>query len=237
MDKKALSASATQQIVPIADIRDNLVVLQNGELRAVLKVSGINFTLYANREKEQVLYAFQTFLNALEFPVQILIQSRPVNLDPYLEKLETLAPQQPTEALRIETYEYINFIQQLGRLGNLMDKSFYVIVGYAPVPTHPKSIWQKLSFQISGPPKEIVLRHYQEAKQKLFERTRIAASGLAGMGLEVAQLTNPELIELFFSCYNPGAQVRNGEALEELESVWTSLKKQDNETDRQTKTS
>jgi len=225
MAKKTPSALATQQIIPIADIRDNLVVLQNGELRAVLKVSGVNFDLYANREKEQVLYAFQTFLNALDFPIQILVQSRPVNLDPYLEKLKTLAPQQPTDALRIETYEYINFIQQLGRLGTLMDKSFYVIIGYAPIPIHPKTIWQKLSFQISGPPQEIVLRRYKEAKRKLFERTKVVASGLAGIGLQVAQLTNPELIELFFSCYNPGAQVRNGEALEELESIWTSLKK------------
>ncbi|MCD6194684.1 hypothetical protein J7K05_00555 [bacterium] len=230
MVKKTPSALATQQIIPIADIRDNLVVLQNGELRAVLKVSGINFDLYANREKEQILYAFQTFLNALDFPIQILIQSRPVNLDPYLEKLKTLAPQQPTDALRIETYEYINFIQQLGRLGTLMDKSFYVIIGYAPIPIHPKSIWQKLSFQISGPPQEIVLRRYKEAKRKLFERTKVAASGLAGIGLQVAQLTNPELIELFFSCYNPGAQVRNGEALEDLESIWTSLKKNNEKT-------
>jgi len=230
MVKKTPSALATQQIIPIADIRDNLVVLQNGELRAVLKVSGINFDLYANREKEQILYAFQTFLNALDFPIQILVQSRPVNLDPYLEKLKTLAPQQPTDALRIETYEYINFIQQLGRLGTLMDKSFYVIIGYAPIPIHPKSIWQKLSFQISGPPQEIVLRRYKEAKRKLFERTKVAASGLAGIGLQVAQLTNPELIELFFSCYNPGAQVRNGEALEDLESIWTSLKKNNEKT-------
>ncbi len=224
MAQKTHTASPTQEIIPIADIRDNLVVLKNGELRTVLKVSGVNFDLLSNREREQTLYAFQTFLNALDFPIQIVVQSRPVNLEPYIEKLKKLAPEQPTEALRVETFEYISFIQQLGRMGTLMDKSFYVIVSYAPIPVHPKGIWQKLVSIFSGPPKEVILRRYQEAKRKLMERTRVVATGLAGMGLEVAQLTDPELVELFFSCYNPGSQVKNGEALEELESLWTTLK-------------
>jgi len=221
MPKTNEQLKATQEIISIADIRDNLVVLENGELRAVLKVSGINFNLYSTRERERVLYAFQTFLNGLDFPIQILVQSRSVNLNAYLEKLKDASLKQPTEALRLETYEYINFIQQLARLGTIMDKSFYVIVSFSPVPTAPKGILEKLTSIFFKPKKEVILTEFEKSKKKLLEKTQIIASTLAGIGLEAIQLTSPELIELFFSSYNPGTQVKNGEALEQLQSLWT----------------
>ncbi|MCD6421854.1 hypothetical protein J7L13_00690 [bacterium] len=221
--KSLSSLPSTQQFLPIADIRDDLIVLTSGELKAVLRVSGVNFDLLSRKEQEQVLYAFQTFLNSLEFPVQILIQSRPVNLEPYLQHLQEVALHQPTEALKIETYEYISFIKQLGRLGTLMDKSFYVIVGYSPVPITPKGFLEKIRFAFFGPPKEIVLRHYRRARRKLLDRVRVVVGGLAGMGLEVAQLKTPELLELLFYCYNPGSRIKSGEALESIENLFTSL--------------
>ena len=105
MPKTNEQLKATQEIISIADIRDNLVVLENGELRAVLKVSGINFNLYSTRERERVLYAFQTFLNGLDFPIQILVQSRSVNLNAYLEKLKDPRWQKK----RLEIFERDNF--------------------------------------------------------------------------------------------------------------------------------
>ncbi|MDD3774173.1 MAG: hypothetical protein PHW50_02760 [Patescibacteria group bacterium] len=213
---------ATQQIVGIADIRDNLMVTNNGELRAVLKVSGVNFDLYEKRDQEQTIYAFQTFLNSLNFPIQILVQSRPVNLEPYLQKLKDLGLKQPTEALRIETYEYMEFIEQLSRLGTIMDKHFYVVISYSSTPITPKGALQKLQFAFSGTPKEIVLQHFEETKKKIIERVQVVAGGLGGAGLEAIQLSTPELIELMFSCYNPNSPVYNGALLEQYEHLFTT---------------
>lgn len=213
---------ATQQIVGVADIRDNLMVMNNGELRAVLKVSGVNFDLYDRKDQEQTIYAFQTFLNSLDFPLQILVQSRPVNLEPYLKKLKDLSLGQPTEALRIETYEYMEFIEQLARLGTIMDKHFYVIISYAATPINPKGALQKLQFIFRNVPKDIILEHFEEAKKKILERVQVIARGLAGAGLEAIQLSSPELIELIFSCYNVGSPVYNGALLEQYQHLFTT---------------
>jgi len=212
----------TQDIVSVVDIRDNIVITNKGEFRTVLKLSGINFDLYDLRERQQIIFAFQTFLNSLEFPIQILVQSRYVNLDSYLQKLKMQAAIQPTEDLKIETYEYINFIEELTRVGTIMDKFFYVIVGYSPVPLKPMSIFQKLLLAFQSKPKSIRISNFEEIKRKLFERTRVVAQGLSGMGLGVVQLTNPELVELFFTSYNPGAVIKSGDIAEELKHLWTT---------------
>jgi len=215
--------AATQEIISIADIRDNIVIMDNAEMKVVLKVSGVNFDLYDTRDKQQLIFAFQTFLNSLEFPLQILIQSRPVNLDPYLQKLQKLSLKQPTEALKLETYEYITFIQQLARLGTIMDKAFYVVINYSAEPITTQGLWQKLVSSFSSKPqKDIIIRNFEESKRKIFERVQVVASGLSGLGLEAIQLTDPELVELFFTCFNPGAQVKNGEVLQQLENLWTT---------------
>jgi type IV secretory pathway VirB4 component len=221
-EEKQKTILATQRIVGVADIRDNLMVMNSGDLRAVLKVSGVNFDLFDQKDQEQTIYAFQTFLNSLDFPIQILVQSRPVNLDPYLQKLKDLSLKQPTEALRVETYEYMEFIEQLSRLGTIMDKNFYVILSFSPTPTTPKGILEKLQFSFVGTPKQVILQHFEEAKKKLFERIQVVAGGLGGAGLEAIQLTTPELIELLFSCYNPNSPVYNGAILEEFEHLFTT---------------
>jgi len=223
---------ATQQIVGVADIRDNLMVMNDGELRAVLKVAGVNFDLFDQKDQEQTIYAFQTFLNSLDFPIQILVQSRPVNLDPYLQKLKDLGLKQPTEDLRIETYEYMQFIEQLSRLGTIMDKHFYVIISFSPIPVTPKGFFEKLQYSFVGQPKQVVLQHFEDSKKKLFERIQVVAGGLGGAGLEAIQLTTPELIELLFSCYNPNSPVYNGAILEEFEHLFTTTNPSPDQTEQ-----
>jgi hypothetical protein len=220
--QKQKEVLATQKLVGIADVRDDLMVMNNGEMRAVLKVSGVNFDLFDNKEQEQTIYAFQTFLNSLDFPLQILVQSRPVNLDPYLQKLKDLSLKQPTEALRVETYEYMEFIEQLSRLGTIMDKHFYAIISFTATPVTPQNALQKIGSIFFKPSKEIILQHFNEAKKKMLERVQVVAGGLGGAGLEAIQLTTPELIELMFSCYNPNSPVYNGDILEQYEHLFTT---------------
>jgi len=215
---------ATQQIINVADVRDNLLVMNDGQLRSILKVAGNNFDLYDQKQQENTIYAFQTFLNSLDFPLQILVQSRPVNLDSYLQKLKDLSLKQPTEALRVETYEYMEFIEQLSRLGTIMDKHFYAVVSFSPLPINPKSFFEKMRFSFAGTPKEIVLKNFEESKKKITERIQVVATGLSSAGLEAVQLTTPELIELLFSCYNVGSPVHNGAVLEQYEHLFTTTK-------------
>jgi len=214
--------SATQSILPIVDIKDNIVITETGEMKVVLKTNGINFDLYDDKEKQQIIFAFQTFLNSLDFPIQILIQSRPVNIDPYIQKLRELSIRQPSEALKIETYEYIRFIEDLSKLGTLMDKFFYVIINYMPPVQSPQTIWQKLASLLKPKPQIVVIHNFEKAKREIFERVKVVASNLSGLGLEVVQLTTPELIELFFSSYNPGSRLRSGEVLEEIQNLLTT---------------
>jgi type IV secretory pathway VirB4 component len=186
-------ALTTQQFLEIEDIKEGVIILKDKSLRGVLAVSSLNFELKSEEEQNAIIYQFQNFLNSLEFPIQIYIQSRRLNLTGYIEKLEELERNQKDELLKIQTRSYIDFIKKLLAQGSIMTKSFYVIV-----PFYPSLIAVK-----KGKPTVLSEEEFRRAKVQLWQRMEFVAHGLRGCGLFCTYLGTQELIELFWSIYHP----------------------------------
>jgi hypothetical protein len=200
----ANAASATQQFLGFAEIKDDIIVLKNGTLRGVLAVSTINYDLKSSDEQEAIIAQYQNFLNSIDFPIQILISSRKLNLDHYLEFLEKKEKTQQNELLRLQISEYRNFISQLVDVSNIMDKGFYIIVPFSPIESTEKSFIKNL-FAVSNPRKNILEQRevFETYKTQLFQRMDQVTAGLSGIGLRLAPVKTQELIELLYNAYNP----------------------------------
>ena len=122
------NTSSTHQLIEAKEIKDGIVIFKNGGLRAVLMVSSINFALKSNEEQEAIIDRFQGFINSVDFPIQILVQSRKLDISEYLKFLNERIEVQTNELLKIQTSEYLSFIQELVKLTNVMSKFFYVII-------------------------------------------------------------------------------------------------------------
>lgn len=198
------STSPTQKYLDVAEIKENVVVLKNGAFRCVLAVSAINFELKSTDEQDAIINHYQRFLNSVDFPIQILISSRRLNMDNYLEFLSEKEKVQSNELLRFQISEYKNFISQLVGVTNIMDKNFYIVVPFSPVENQEKGFWGKM-FAFFNPKKEIMEKreNFETVKSQLFQRADHIIAGLAGIGLRIVPLETQELIELLFNAYNP----------------------------------
>lgn len=198
------STSPTQKYLDVAEIKENVVVLKNGAFRCVLAVSAINYELKSTDEQDAIVSHYQNFLNSVDFPIQILISSRRLNMDNYLEFLSEKEKVQSNELLRFQISEYRNFISQLVGATNIMDKNFYIVVPFSPVENQEKGFWGKM-FSFFNPKKEILEKreNFETVKSQLFQRAEHIIAGLAGIGLRIVPLETQELIELLFNAYNP----------------------------------
>lgn len=191
---------STQNQVPIREIRDSVVILKNGTSRSVLMVNAINFNLKSQDEQQSLINSYQNFLNGLSFPIQIVTQSRTLDLDDYLENLQKVSTQQSNDLLRTQTTEYINFVNQLIGVANIMSKTFYVVIPYE---SDPLKKGGNFFSRLFGRGKAAdTNRGFEQLKTELGERTAIVSSGLASLGLSNVQLNTQELIELYYSTYN-----------------------------------
>jgi len=206
--KKAQSKNArrpsTQMHLPIAEIKDGVVVLKDGTLRSVLMCSSINFALKSEDEQNSTISSYVGFLNSIDFPIQIAIQSRRLQIKPYLEKLVKLEKGQPNELLRVQIADYRSFIQELVDIGKIMTKRYYVVVSYDPISNKKKSFWTRIK-EVVKPALTLRLKEerFEQRKKDLDIRIRHVQGGLSGIGLEVVQLDTQSLIELYYSTYNP----------------------------------
>lgn len=213
--------ASTQMYVKIAEIRDNSLVLKNGGVRAVLKVSSLNFSLKSEDEQNAIIYSYQNFLNSIEFPIQIIIKSKKLDIDNYIDKLNELGEKQTNTLLQRQTYEYMDYVQRLVEYADIMQKEFYVVIPYDPFRSTKPNFLQRFFQDIS--PKdsfsELQRRHREfiQIKKNLNQRTNIVKGGLENTGLTVKQLTTQQLIELFYETYNPLSS-RN-QKIEDLEEI------------------
>ncbi len=190
----------------ISEIKDGVVVMRDGSLRGVILGSAINFDLMSPPEQEAVEYAYQGFVNSLHFPIQIVIKSQRIDLGGYMEKLDTLRGEQANELLGALMDDYIANIHALVDEVNIMDKQFYVVVPYFP----PLTV-QKTSNLISGikaafepiPVITVAEEDFRKYKQELSQRMALAASGMSQMGIRAISLGTQELVDLYYSWYNP----------------------------------
>jgi len=183
------SRPATQTHLPIAEIKDGVVVLRDGTLRKVLMTSSVNYV---------------GFLNSLSFPVQIVVQSRRLQIKPYLGKLVDLEKKQPNELLRVQIADYRAFVEELVDIGQIMTKRFYVVVPYDAIANKKKGFFARLK-EIMKPAFTVHLKEerFQKRKEELDTRVRQVASGLSSMSLEAVPLDTQALIELYYMTYNP----------------------------------
>jgi len=195
---KTKQIASTQEILKFSEIHDGIIITKTGELRTVLMVSSINFALKSEQEQTAIIFAYQNFLNSLEFPIQIVMQSKKLDLSNYLVKLKKSAGEQTNELLRVQTTDYIDFISRLINIANIMDKKFYVVVPFMP----PPKMQQGIPGQNQGPP-QITKEEFQTYKQEITQRMQVVQGGLGSIGIRCAQLDSQQVIELLYGIYNP----------------------------------
>lgn len=194
---------STQNFLPIKEIRDGIVVLDDGSIKSVLLASSLNFALKAREEQQAVLSQFQNFLNSLDFPIQFFIESRELDIRPYTEVLEGRYEQETSDLMRLQIREYIGFIKDFSQNTDIMSKSFFVVVSYQPpIIDAKKNIWGQV-FR-SGKTEEIGSDRFKENREQLNQRLAVVQQGLVRAGVRVARLGTEELVELFFKLFNPG---------------------------------
>ena len=192
----------SQRFLDIAEIKQGTVVLKDGSLRALIAVSSTNFSLKSADEQNAQIASYQSFLNALEFSIQILMQSRKLDINSYLDKLRAVMQQQTNELLRMQTQEYIEYISKLIEFASIMNKTFYVVVPLSSAGTKI-GLLQKISNafspgrQISGKSQE-----FETGREELLKRVNQVMSGLGSMGLKTILLGTEELVELMYNSYN-----------------------------------
>lgn len=206
--KKEVS-KATQEFVPIKEVRDGIVILKDNSMRAVLMTSSINFALKSEDMQQAILLQFQNFLNSLDFSIQIYIQSRRLDIRPYLALLEERYKEQKTDLMKIQTREYIEFVKTFTENSDIMSKNFFVVVPYTPsgLGTGSKNAVNALG-GIFG--KKTVENQntktdtFEENRTQIEQRIAIVEQGLLRTGVRVVELGTEEVIELFYKIFNPG---------------------------------
>ncbi len=197
----------TQIYLPFSEIHDDTVILKNGGIRAILRTTSINFNLKSEEEQNALSYGYQSFLNSLEFPVQIVIRSRKLDVDKYIDNLKAKVTTQTNPLLQKQTYEYIDFVSRLVEYADIMEKDFLDVVPYDPPRAQTIHFIEKMLQMIKGKDtySEVKRRHdeFETLRKGLAQRVLTIQSGLENLGLKIHQLTTQELIELFYNTYNP----------------------------------
>ncbi len=203
---------STQDFVPIKEIRDGIVVLKDGTMLMIFMCSSLNFALKSSDEQQAIIMQYQNFLNSLDFTVQILIQSRRLDIRPYLSSMSEKMSSQPSELLKIQLREYINFIRGFTEGVNIMEKSFYVVVPYSPPVMQSASGASSKIFSIFGGGKDSreekrqELLTFEENRTQIEQRVSVVTQGLSRSGVRSVPLGTEELIELFYKIFNPDEQ-------------------------------
>ena len=211
----AVKSKAAQDFVPVKEIRDGVVILKDGTMRMVLMASSVNLALKSADEQAGILMQFQSFLNSLEFSTQIFIQSRRLDIRPYMKRLEERLQAEMNDLLKIQIREYMNFIKTVTQSTNIMNKLFLVVVPYSPAKSVTTNtgggstgILGNLLGKKPSTSKPVLskgaLDAFEEARSQLEQRAGIVSQGLSRTGVRVVPLATEELTELYYHLFNPG---------------------------------
>lgn len=197
---------ASQDFVPIKEIRDGILILKDNSYRAIVMASSLNFALKSQDEQTSIIMQFQNFLNSLNFSVQICIQSRKLDIKPYLTLLEGREKEQENDLMKLQVRQYIEFIRALTENSNIMTKSFFIIIPYSATMVSDQKesllgIFKKKSVEENKEAKE---HSFEENRSQLEQRVAVVEEGLTRCGIRVVELGTEELVELFYRSFNPG---------------------------------
>lgn len=201
---------STINLVEISEIRDGVAILRDGSLRALIDIGAINFELRSEDEQNAIVQNFQNFLNSLDFPLQIVITSRHLDIKNYLKLVDESRASLTNELLKIQAAEYGNFVREISALANIMDKQFYVVVPFYAVANEKKGglfgglsdLFKKSSTQTQ----QIDPQKFGSYRIQLLQRVELILDGLTGMGLKSQIIESEELIKLFYNLYNPPSE-------------------------------
>ena len=197
------------------------MILKNGGIRAVLQTSSVNFNLKSEDEQNGIIFAYQGFLNSIDFPIQICVKSRKLDIDKYIDNVKEQAAKHESALLKDQTLEYADYIQKLVEYADIMEKNFYVVVPYDPYRSQNLGMFAKFMQSISSQDSvdAIKRRHheFEELNKHLSERVNIVKAGLESCNLRVTQLTTPQLIEMFYQIYNP--ETSHNEKVEDISKI------------------
>lgn len=216
--KKSAQAKSAQDFINIESVRDGVIVMKDGGIRAVLMASSLNFALKSEDEQDAITFQYQNFLNSLDFSVQFVVHSRKLNISPYLDTLTDRVREEPNELLKVQIEEYVDFVKSFVELSNIVAKMFYVVVPFNPsIITRHGIMGRVMSFlkPPSASQKKAGARdQFAEFKNQLFQRVDEVSLGLIRIGVRTAPLNTEELVELFYGLYNPTEQAARERANE-----------------------
>ena len=218
--KSTKTATSTQKFLKIKGVRNGILELDDGSFKAIIMASSVNFALMSGDEQKAMLYGYQEFLNSLEFPIQIVVQSRIININNYVEKLNELERMQENELLKIQIGEYREYIKSLVEMANITTNRYYVVISYTGSPGYggSESIMDRAK-KFINPAREakVEIESYDKAIQELNLRISRVVQGLRSMGIRAANLNTQEVVELFYTIYNP--ELAGSQVLAELERL------------------
>ncbi|MCA9360925.1 hypothetical protein KC845_00030 [Candidatus Kaiserbacteria bacterium] len=194
--------AATQDFVPIRDIKENVVILKDGRMCSILLASSINFALKSSDEQRAVLAQFQSFLNTLDFSLQFYIQSRRLDISPYIAQLEARENAQDNDLMKIQVREYMQFIRTFTTEVDIMSKNFFIVIPYSPVPVNISGGFGKI-FSSKKSKEMHDDKKFEEYRIQLEQRATLVEQGLIRIGVRTVPLQNEELVELFYHIFNP----------------------------------
>jgi hypothetical protein len=200
-------AKTTQEFVPIKEVRDGLLIMKDGSMRAVILSSSLNFALKSASEQEAIIYQFQNFLNSLDFSIQISVQSRELDIRPYLATLEKRYTEELNDLLKIQIKEYIQFVKNFTESQNIMSKTFFITVPFNPTVLNTKNASGLSSLLPNANKKETPQAkndNFEENRTQLEQRVSVVQQGLQRCGIKSLNLGTEEAIELFYKLFNPG---------------------------------
>lgn len=197
----------TQNHLDIVDIKDGILVLTGGRFRIVIEAQAINFDLLSEAEQDAAIYSYANLINSLDFPMQVVIRTRQVDITNYIDYLKSFRRLQPTSILRQQLDNYMTFIQELVTENTVLFKKFYIVI------PHIKKVTEQASSGLLDPilkvlGKEKVVMSYSDddlvkAQQTFNQRTKELFWQFKRLGVGVRQLETEELIRLFYEIYNP----------------------------------
>ena len=199
----AVKSNATQNFVPIEDIRDGLITLNDGAMVAIIMASSLNFSLKSNDERQAILLQFQDFLNSLDFSIQIFIESRRLDIRPYIALLQERHKAQTNDLMKIQTEQYINFIKNFTESTSIMTKNFFISIPYGGSIVTAAGGLSKFLGKKEETAKNTETT-FEQNREQLEQRISVVEQGLVRCGIRVARLGNEEVIELFYKIFNPG---------------------------------
>jgi hypothetical protein len=197
-----VKSEATQNFIPIKEVRDGIVILKDGSMRALLMTSSLNFALKSEDEQQSIIFQFQNFLNSLDFSIQIFLQSRRLDIRPYIALLEGRQKEQTNDLLKIQIKEYIQFIKTFTENTNIMTKTFFIVVPYTPPQLSTSKGAQLLNKKSNASEKKI--ESFEEDRTQLEQRAALVEQGIIRTGVRAVRLGTEEIIEVYYRLFNPG---------------------------------